>query len=79
MNSLIKKALIIFSLAGVSSCCFSQDAYMNVSDTSKNGLFRNFIGIKLFATDIAATSLTRIYNLIMYPITLEIYTNFSMI
>ena len=36
---------------------FSQDAYMNMMDTNAHGLFNNFLGVKLFAADFAATNL----------------------
>jgi len=35
---------------------FSQEAYMNLADTTAKGLFKNFVGIKLFVADFAATS-----------------------
>jgi hypothetical protein len=58
-NRLIKKAALLWVLMTSSFCVFSQDAYMNLMDTAKGGLFGNFIGIKLFATDLAATSLNQ--------------------
>ena len=54
-KSLLPLALFIIGYVN----CFGQDAYMNLADTNSNGLFRNFIGIKLFAADFGATSLNQ--------------------
>ena len=46
-------------LVAISSCVFSQDAFMTMDDTMKTPFFPNFVGIKLFATDISATSVNQ--------------------
>jgi len=56
----LSRILGLFSIlvAGYHNC-FSQDAYMNIIDTSRGGLFKNFVGIKFFAADIGAKSLNQ--------------------
>jgi hypothetical protein len=39
-----------------------QDAYISVKDTAASGLFKNFVGVKFFATDISAISLNQNFN-----------------
>jgi hypothetical protein len=48
-------ALSLGLFAGTQKC-FSQDAYMNLADTSTNGLFQNFLGIKFFAGNIGVST-----------------------
>lgn len=62
MNKVFKKAGLALLLMASSYYSYSQDAYMNMLDTAKTDLFRNFIGVKLFATDLAATSLNQNLN-----------------
>ena len=62
MNMFIKKTGMLLVLVTISSNSFSQDAYMNMLDTARGELFKNFIGIKFFATDISATSLNQNLN-----------------
>lgn len=59
MSRLSKKAGLLLIIMANSYLCFSQDAYINMLDTAKSDLFKSFIGIKFFATDIAATSLNQ--------------------
>jgi len=59
IGKLFQKAGLVLLLLCASCKSFSQDAYMNMLDTVKGGLFNDFIGIKLFATDIGATSLNQ--------------------
>jgi hypothetical protein len=62
MNRFIKKAGLLLVLMTSYYYSFSQDAYVNMLDTAKGELFKNFIGIKFFATDITATSLNQNLN-----------------
>jgi hypothetical protein len=59
MRKLFGKAgLVLLFISGYYNC-FSQDAYMNLADTGKSGLFKNFLGVKIFAADFGATSLNQ--------------------
>jgi hypothetical protein len=53
-----RSAGFVLLFLGACQSAFPQDAYMNV-DTNGHGLFNNFIGIKLFAADFAATSVNQ--------------------
>lgn len=55
----ILKAGMISAFLFISLSAFSQDAYMNLSDTMKTSFFPNFIGVKFFATGISATSVNQ--------------------
>lgn len=59
IKRLNKITALVLLLVTSSYYSFSQDAYMNMLDTSKSALFQNFVGIKLFMTDISATSLNQ--------------------
>lgn len=43
----------------VSFNCFSQDAYMNIMDTNAHGLFKNFVGVKLFGEGIGTSTINQ--------------------
>lgn len=55
----IQKAGCVLLFMTISYSSFSQDAFMNLRDTLKSGMFSNFIGIKLYATDISANSVNQ--------------------
>ena len=59
MNRLVKRIGLVLLFATSSHYGFSQDAYMNMLDTAKNAVFKNFVGVKLYAADISATSLNQ--------------------
>ena len=52
---------IALGLVFIAYSCYSysQDAYMNMMDTVKGGLFKNFIGVKFYATGISANSMNQ--------------------
>jgi len=59
MRKLLKNLPLFFILMVSGYHVFSQDAYMDLTDTTNQGLFKNFLGVKLFAADYGVTSLNQ--------------------
>lgn len=57
-RSIRRLSLVLLFLSGYQNV-FSQDAYMNMMDTNARGLFNSFIGVRLFASDFAATNINQ--------------------
>jgi len=59
LKIVIRKIGVMGVFMFITASVFSQDAYMTMADTMKTTFFPNFVGIKLFATDISATSVNQ--------------------